>query len=103
MEISITEVPEQNRYEAHDPAGHRLGLVEYIRTSQVITFTHTEVDPAAEGQGVASKLARHVLDRARADGLQVKPLCPFIAEWIDRHPDYSDLVRPRSSTATERE
>jgi predicted GNAT family acetyltransferase len=34
-----------------------------------------------------------VLDQARADGVLVRPICPFIKEWIARHPDYADLVR----------
>ena len=34
------------------------------------------------------------LDAVRADGeLKVVPLCPFIKKWIDKHPDYQDLVR----------
>ena len=55
-------------------------------------FTHTVVDPAFEGQGIGGTLARAVLDRARADGKHVVPLCPFIRSWIDKHPDYADLV-----------
>lgn len=91
-QITITDVPEQNRYEAVDADGRRLGLVDYIRTDSMISFTHTEVEPAAEGRGIGSKLARHVLDQARADGLKVQPLCSFIKGWIERHPDYLDIV-----------
>lgn len=92
MTITVTDVPEQNRYEATDEDGKRYGHVEYVRTEGKITFTHTEVDPEAEGQGIGSTLARAVLDQARADGVGVVPQCPFIKGWIDRHPDYSDLV-----------
>ena len=55
-------------------------------------FTHTEIDPAFEGHGVGSALAKAALDDVRAKGLKAVPLCPFIRTWIDRHPDYEDLV-----------
>lgn len=91
-QITIIEVPEGRRYEALDADGKRVGLVEYIRTDSMISFTHTEVNPAAEGQGIGGKLARYVLDQARADGLKVQPLCPFIKGWIARHKEYEDVV-----------
>jgi predicted GNAT family acetyltransferase len=40
---------------------------------------------------VGSKLAKFVLDDARARGRKVSPLCPFIAAWMKRHPEYDDL------------
>jgi predicted GNAT family acetyltransferase len=56
-------------------------------------FTHTEVDAAFEGMGVASAIARTSLDAIRADGVYaVVPICPFYASWIKKHPDYADLV-----------
>ena len=66
----------------------------YRRRPDRILLTHTEIDPSCEGRGYGSLLARAVLDAARADGLQVAPLCPFIRDYIDRHPEYEDLVAP---------
>jgi uncharacterized protein len=99
MTITVTDAPDEKRYEARDESGKRFGLVEYIRTDGMITFTHTEVDPAAEGQGIGSTLARSVLNQARADGLAVLPLCPFIKGWIARHPEYQDLVYSNNKTS----
>ena len=45
-----------------------------------------------EGHGVGSRLASFVLAEARAQGWQVEPLCPFVAGYIDRHPEFADLV-----------
>ena len=66
-------------------------------------FTHTEVEDRFEGQGVGSALARFALDDVRAAGTRkVLPLCPFIKGWIEKHPDYADLVYGApTSTATD--
>jgi len=91
MELTVRIVPEASRYEVRD--GDRvLGLAAYRRRGEQVVFTHTEVDPGAEGNGVGSTLARGALDDVRARGLRVVPGCSFIRGWIDRHPDYADLV-----------
>lgn len=96
IDIVVTDAPEASRYEAH--AADRLaGFARYRLSPGRITFIHTEVDPAFEGGGVGSRLARHALDDARARGLAVRPLCPFIAAYIRHHPEYADLVEPTRS------
>ena len=91
--VVVTDVPEQSRYEARID-DRLVGFVTYQRTSTTITFLHTEVLPGSEGGGVGGRLARGVLDDARARGLRVRPVCPFISAYIRRHPEYTDLVRP---------
>lgn len=72
-------------------------MAEYVVTDDVIVFTHVEVHPAFEGQGVGSALARFALDAVRSDGTrQVVPQCPFMKAWIGKHPDYQDLVHAAS-------
>jgi hypothetical protein len=93
MELTVTDVPEADRYEAR--AGDRVvGLAAYQRRGDRVVFTHTEVDPDAEGSGVGSTLVRGALDDVRAHGRQVVAHCSFVRAWIDRHPDYADLVDP---------
>lgn len=91
MTVDVTDAPERNRYEARID-GALAGFAAYLREDELITFTHTEVDDAFKGSGVASALARHSLDAARAAGLRVRPDCPFYARWIGGHPEYADLV-----------
>ena len=79
------------RVEAHVD-GAVAGFAAYRDRPGKRVFTHTEIDPAFEGQGIGSTLARAALDEARADGIGVVPQCPFIRGWIDKHPDYADLV-----------
>ncbi|NAZ74295.1 GNAT family N-acetyltransferase [Kineococcus sp. T13] len=101
MDITVTHDAAGKRYEAHE-GGSRLGLAAYVLADRMIVFTHTEVDPAHEGRGVGSALARAALDDARARGLAVMPLCPFIKGWIQRHPEYADLqFNAPPSTATD--
>jgi hypothetical protein len=86
----LSDNPAESRYEAL--VGDFHGMIEYELAEGTIIFTHTEVDPELEGQGVAGKMARFALDDARRRGLKVVPDCPFVAAYIKRHPEYSDLV-----------
>ncbi len=89
----VVDVPEANRYELR--LGDRLGgLAAYRRRNGRIAFTHTEVDESLEGRGFGSRLAAEALDDVRRQGLEVAPLCPFIAYFIERHPEYQELVAP---------
>lgn len=90
---TVVDVPQAHRYELMLD-GRRVGLLAYRRGKNRIALTHTEVAPACEGRGLGGRLAARALDDARAQGLVVVPLCPFIAWYIDRHPQYADLVAP---------
>ena len=92
MEPQVRNNADAERFEAVVD-GDVVGVAAYKISGDVITFTHTEVDSAAEGRGVGSALARTGLDDARSRGLTVLPMCSFIEGWIDRHPEYADLTR----------
>ena len=61
----------------------------------VILFPHTQIADAFEGQGLASKLVQGALDDIRERGLRIKPTCPYVLNWLSKHPDYEDLVAAR--------
>ncbi|GLZ60806.1 hypothetical protein Misp05_43820 [Micromonospora sp. NBRC 107095] len=93
MAVRVSDVPEAKRYEARvDGESTVAGVAQYIRTTELVAFVHTEVSPEYEGRGVGAALARTALDEARAAHLLVLATCPFIAGWIARHPEYQDLV-----------
>ena len=71
----------------------QLAVLEYYRQDDAIIFTHTGVPEELEGQGVGSALTRTGLDYARAQNLRVVPQCPFVRGYLERHPEYQDLVR----------
>jgi uncharacterized protein len=87
----VTDNPAQSQFEIH-VGGERAGRVQYHLNGDALTLIHTEVSDEFQGLGLASKLARAVVDSARERGLAVLPYCPYIAGWIRKHPDYRDLV-----------
>lgn len=73
-------------------AGESTAFIDYRREGGQTVLIHTEVPEALEGQGVGSALVRGALDRLRAEGQAVVPQCSFVARYIERHPEYGDLV-----------
>ncbi|MDH6257660.1 GNAT family N-acetyltransferase [Bradyrhizobium sp. BR13661] len=71
--------------------GH-LATEHYKLEGNLITFEHTDVPKELGGRGVGSILVQGALDQVRASGRKVIPQCPFVRAWIEKHPDYQDLV-----------
>ncbi len=90
-EIDVGDRPDSGRYEIVLD-GNRVGFVTYRLESGEISFLHAEINPAVEGRGLGSRLVSGALDDARARGLTVRPLCPFVSAYIENHPDYADLM-----------
>jgi len=89
--IAVIDDPDNDQYVA-TVDGERAGFIDYSLAGKRMIHRHTEVFGAHEGEGVGGALARFALDDARARGLEVVPICPFVAGWIMRHTEYSDLV-----------
>ena len=89
---TVVHNAEQQRYEIHVD-GAVAGFTRYEqRGDGVLDFVHTEIDDAYEGHGLGGELARGAMDAVRANGEHVIASCPFIKGWIEKHPDYADLV-----------
>jgi predicted GNAT family acetyltransferase len=88
--LAVTHNEEAKRFEIH--ADGLLSLLTYRSFPGRIIIDHTEVPEPVEGHGLAAKLSRFALDFARANRLQVVPLCPYVADFIRKHPEYQDLV-----------
>jgi predicted GNAT family acetyltransferase len=91
-DIQVADDPDKHRYEARDAGGDVLGFSAYLLRGETVVFTHTEVDPDAEGRGIGSRLVQGALDDVRRQGRRVVPQCPFVKEYIDSHEEYADLV-----------
>ena len=81
---------ERHRFEITQD-GETAELVYRLKPGKII-FDHTGVPAKLEGRGLAKELAVAGLNHARQQGLKVVPLCPFVAGYIKRHPEYRDLV-----------
>jgi uncharacterized protein len=92
--VTVQDNSENHRYEVFLD-GDLAGFSAYRDEPGRRVFTHTKIDPDYEGHGLGSALARGALDDVRRQGLSVLARCPFIAEYIDRHPEYADLSSPR--------
>jgi len=91
VDVKVIDNPEASRYEAY--VGVELaGFAAYSVRPDAIVFTHTEVDDAFEGKGVGSALARGALTDVRHRQAAIVPLCPFIASFIRKHPEFADLI-----------
>jgi predicted GNAT family acetyltransferase len=90
MSVHIVDNTEQHRYEIRRD-GQTLGFVAYQKANRLIVFTHTEIEPHLEGQGIGGQLVRGALDDVRSQGIPLLPLCPFVQGWMARHPEYLDL------------
>ena len=66
-------------------------VAAYQREDSVVTFNHTGVPSELKGQGVGSRLIAGALDDVRRQGLRFVAVCPFVAAYIERHPEFQDL------------
>ena len=82
---------EKQQYEIQLDNG-QLAVLTYQQTGDRITYLHTGVPPAFEGHGLAAALAHTALEDARSAHLTVIPSCPFVARYIEHHPDYQPLI-----------
>jgi uncharacterized protein len=89
--MEVIDNPTEGRYEARvdgDVAGHLF----YRERPGGLVLVHTEVVRRFEGQGVGGRLVAGALDDLRSRGLSATPQCPFAASYIEKHPEYADLV-----------
>jgi len=86
----VTDQPERQRFELVEEG--KLAFANYRREGNLLIIPHVEADPALRGRGTAGRLMAGMLEIVRSRGKKVRPLCGYAAAWIQRHPDYHDLV-----------
>jgi uncharacterized protein len=97
LEVSIVDNPDHHRVEARTPDGVLAGYSQYTTRNGNIVFFHTEVGEAYEGQGVGSQISQGVVDFVRRTGHRVVPECPFVRDYMRKHPDTHDVLAPGAS------
>ncbi|MCW1923082.1 N-acetyltransferase [Luteolibacter arcticus] len=86
----VTDQPSRQRFELKEEG--KLAYADYRREAKVLIIPHVEADPALRGRGTAGRLMTGMLEIVRSRGEKVRPLCGYAAAWIQRHPEYHDLV-----------
>jgi predicted GNAT family acetyltransferase len=82
-DAEVVHVPERTRYELRID-GRMLGHADYERRGDALVFVHTEIEPASEGRGFGTRLVAAALDDAEQQGLEVVPVCSFVAAYVRR-------------------
>jgi predicted GNAT family acetyltransferase len=95
MAIEVRFDPTRSRWEADDD-GQVVGVADIRVQGDRVVFTHTFVPPARRGEGIAEQIVATALDDVRRRGAVAVPHCWYVAEFIRSHPDYGDLLAPRS-------
>ena len=90
MNYALINNTTAKQYEIH--VGEFMPKIEYILSKQKIFLTHTEVPKQLEGQGVGTQLVKQVLEDIKEQDLTLVPLCPFVALYIKRNPEWRELV-----------
>ena len=89
--MDITDAVERQRFEIESD-GELVGFIDYRADDATVVMTHAEVAPRLGGQGLGSAMVQAALDAVRESGRSVVPRCSFVATYIDKHPEYQDLL-----------
>ena len=91
MTVAITHEPDRSRYELRVDE-EPVGIADYVVRDGRVALSHTEILPTHRGRGLAARLVRYALDDVRRSGRPVVASCWYVADFIDEHPEYRDLV-----------
>jgi predicted GNAT family acetyltransferase len=90
---TVVDNPAEGRFELQLD-DELVGFAEYRPAGDSVIIAHTEIADGHEGEGLGGVLVREALERIRASGKTVIPMCPFTASYISRHPEFLDVVAP---------
>lgn len=98
--ITVTHSREQERYRAElaeEDGVVEVGYLDYTRDSghvdgDHLALTHTVIFAQYGGRGYAAQLVKAVLEDIRERGDKVVPVCSYVIQYLERHPDYNDIV-----------
>ena len=90
MATSVRDNKDRSRFELD--VGDELAFANYRLTPSAVIITHTETPRALRGRGIASQLVEGALRLIRADGLKVVAGCGFVVDYLQKHPEFADLV-----------
>lgn len=92
MSDELAHEPDADRYVLRR-GGTVVAVADYAIRGNSISFTHTYTQPSLRGQGLAADVVDFAMnDVERTTQLRVVPMCWYVAEWFDKHPERSALL-----------
>lgn len=88
---TINHNPTASRFELQQKG--QIAYLSYQDQGDTLVYDHTIVPEALSGQGIGSQLVKHALNYAREQGKQIVPQCSFVAHYINKHPEYQELIK----------
>lgn len=89
--MQIVFEPEHFRSAAYD-GERRVGVAEFDAQDGRWVITHTEVDPAYGGQGIARRLIEVLIEAARSSGAKIVPVCSYAEKMMRGKEEYTDVL-----------
>lgn len=80
----------RGRYVLRD-RGVEAELTWSVTSPTLIIADHTGVPDALRGTGAGLALVERLVADARAEGVKIVPLCPFVNAMRRRHPEWADV------------
>ena len=75
-----------------------LAVIEFEKIEpNILDLIHTLVPEELGGKGVGSKLVSGALQYCKDNNLLIIPSCSFVKSYIDKHPEWKELVAPKNS------
>ncbi len=90
MAASVRDNKDISRFELD--VGDQLAFANYRLTPSTVIITHTETPRSLRGRGIASELVKGALELIRLDGRKAVAGCSFVVDYLEKHPEYADLV-----------
>lgn len=90
-DVTVTHSPQEERY-VLTVDGELAGYLDYLDEVDVRLLTHTVVDEAYGGNGYAAQLTKAALDDVRESGKRARAVCPYVANYVEKHPEYASVV-----------
>ena len=90
LSLELIKNEKENRFEMN--VDGNFAIIEYKEFPGKIVLIHTEVPPVLEGKGVATAIIEKSLDYIEANKLKLIPLCPVVAAYVKRHPEWKRIL-----------
>ena len=90
-QITVTFEPELNRAAAYIDGNH-VGECEFTVEDNIRSITHTGVNPAYGGRGIAKMLVLKVIEEARKGQVRIIPVCSYAKRMMEGKEEFSDVT-----------